>query len=136
MLKFKYLFDNRDLAVMILKNWEHDPSSLEMLNFFRISSNAVYPFKCSGNIRFLRFSPCEEKDKINLIGELDFIRYLRHNGFPALSTVLSKSKKELLEVSTPWGNYFAVVFETVSGTRLTDIEYTYRVNQSLFARFN
>ena len=27
MLKLKNLFDNRDLAKMILENWEYDPSS-------------------------------------------------------------------------------------------------------------
>lgn len=45
MLKLKYLFDNRDLAKMILENWDYDESSLKMFDYFRISSNAVYPFQ-------------------------------------------------------------------------------------------
>jgi hypothetical protein len=41
MLKLKHLFDNRDLAKMILDNWQYDPSSTDMFEYFRISSNAV-----------------------------------------------------------------------------------------------
>lgn len=127
MLKLKYLFDNRDLAEMLVKNWEYDPLSLDMFNYYRISSNAVYPFKCNGKTRLLRFSPIEEKIKSNLIGELDFIRYLKSNGYPALCTVASKNNQELLEVSTPWGDYFAVVFERVPGVQLGEIDYNYDI---------
>ena len=45
MMKLKHLFDNRDLAEMLLQNWEHDESSLDML---RISANAVYKFNKNG----------------------------------------------------------------------------------------
>ena len=124
MLKLKYLFDNRDLAKMILENWEYDTSSLDMFNFYRISSNAVYPFKNNGKIRFLRFSPCVEKDKNNILGELDFIRYLKLKGYPALCAVPSKNEQELLEVRTPWGDYFAVVFDRVPGVQLGEVHYT------------
>jgi len=64
MLKLKYLFDNEDLAKMILENWKYDPSSIEMFKYFRISSNAVYPFKSEEKVMLLRFAPCTEKDKI------------------------------------------------------------------------
>ncbi len=124
MLKLKYLFDNRDLARMILENWEYDPTSLDMFNFYRISSNAVYPFKNEDKIRFLRFSPCVEKNRNNILGELDFIRYLKLKEYPVLCTVPSKSNQELLELSTPWGDYFAVVFERVLGVQLDQIQYT------------
>ena len=127
MLKMKYLFDNRDLAEMLVKNWEYDTSSLDMFNYYRISSNAVYPFKCNGKTRLLRFSPVEEKIKSNLISELDFIRYLRLNGYPALCTVASKNNQELLEIGTPWGDYFAVVFERVAGIQLGEIDYNYDI---------
>lgn len=123
----KYLFDNRDLAEMLVKNWEYDPLSLDMFNYYRISSNAIYPFKCNGKTRLLRFSPVEEKIKSNLISELDFIRYLRSNGYPALCTVASKHNQELLEISTPWGNYFAVAFERVAGVKLEETDYNYDI---------
>ncbi|MGF7057413.1 phosphotransferase enzyme family protein [Brassicibacter mesophilus] len=127
MLKLKHLFDNRDLAEMLVKNWEYDTLSLDMFNYYRISSNAVYPFKYNGKTRLLRFSPVEEKIKSNLISELDFIHYLRSNGYPALCTVASKNNQELLEVSTPWGDYFAVVFERVAGVQLGEIDYNYDI---------
>lgn len=127
MLKLKYLFDNRDLAKMILDNWDYDPFSLDMFNFYRISSNAVYPFKSNEKIRLLRFSPCVEKDKNNVMGELEFIRYLKSKGYPALCTVPSKNNNELLEVHTPWGDYFAVVFDRVGGVQLGEVQYTYEI---------
>lgn len=128
MLKLKYLFDNRDLAKMLVKNWDYDSLSLDhMFNYYRISSNAVYPFKYNGKTRLLRFSPVEEKIRNNLISELDFIRYLKLNGYPALRTIASKNNQEIVEESTPWGDYFAVVFERVAGVQLGEIDYTYDI---------
>lgn len=127
MLKLKYLFDNRDLAKMILGNWEYDPSSTDMFEYYRISSNAIYPFKNEGKVKLLRFAPCTEKNKNNIIGELEFIRYLKLRGYPVLCTVPSKDNQELLEVNTPWGQYFAVVFDRVAGIQLKQIDYTYDV---------
>lgn len=48
MLTLKHLFQNNDLAEMILKNWSYDPESLDMFQYYRISSNAVYPFRDQG----------------------------------------------------------------------------------------
>jgi Ser/Thr protein kinase RdoA (MazF antagonist) len=127
MLKLKYLFDNRDLAEMILENWEYDLSSLKLFDYYRISSNAIYPFQYNGKTRVLRFSPVAERDKNNLIGELEFIRYLKSREYPVLSTVSSKDNKELVEVDTPWGKYFAVVFDRVAGIQLGEIEYTQEI---------
>ncbi|KNY29615.1 phosphotransferase enzyme family protein [Pseudobacteroides cellulosolvens] len=109
---------------MVLENWEYDPSSLDLLNYYRISSNAVYPFMYNGQVRILRFCPCNEKDKSNIIGELEFIRYLYSKGYPALHTVKSKNNQELLQVHTPWGDYFAFVFERVAGIQLGETDYT------------
>ncbi|SCY55045.1 phosphotransferase enzyme family protein [Alkaliphilus peptidifermentans] len=127
MLKLKYLFDNRDLAKMILGNWEYDPSSTKMFKYYRISSNAVYPFKSEDKVKLLRFAPCTEKNKNNIIGELEFIKYLKLREYPVLCTVPSKDNQELLEVSTPWGEYFAVVFDRVAGVQLEQIDYTYDI---------
>lgn len=127
MLKLKYLFDNRDLAEMILKNWEYDLDSIKLFDFYRISANAVYPFRYNEKVRFLRFSPTTEKDRNNLVAELEFIDYLKTKDYPALCTVASKHNRKIEEVTTPWGNYFAVVFEHVSGGSLEEIEYTEEV---------
>lgn len=45
MLKLENMFENFDLVREALAFWAHDDENLEeMLGYFRISSNAVYPF--------------------------------------------------------------------------------------------
>ncbi|WP_339239617.1 phosphotransferase [Paenibacillus sp. FSL R5-0517] len=122
MLSLKYLFQNNNLAEMILKNWSYDPESLDMFQYYRISSNAVYPFRDQGEVRLLRFAPVEEKNKINLSAELDFLRYLRTNHYGAMEVVPAHSGTELVETHTPWGTYYASVFKRVPGSQLGSIE--------------
>lgn len=52
MLKLKYLFDNENLAQMILENWEYDHDDPNLLKYYRISSNAVYWCKNQGETFF------------------------------------------------------------------------------------
>ncbi|OXM16229.1 phosphotransferase enzyme family protein [Paenibacillus herberti] len=118
MLKLKYLFNNIDLAEMIVKNWGYDETSLDMFKYYRISSNAIYPFKSEGKNQLLRFAPTNEKLKANLLAELDFIAYLRDNCYGVLEAVNSNSGEPLIEVQTPWGQYFASVFKRVPGVRM------------------
>jgi len=124
MLKLKYLFDNKDLAHMLLKNWEYDDEDPNFLKYYRISSNAVYWCKNQGKTFFLRFAPADEKSKESILGELDFLRFLRNSGYPAVDTILSKAGKELEEVITPWGTYYAVAFKRVDGKRMDEIALT------------
>lgn len=124
MLKLKYLFDNRDLAMMLLNYWDFDQDSSELLGHYRISSNAVYPFKTNGKINFLRFTPLQEKSRMQLQAELDFIHYLSGCGYPAATLVRSKDRQQLVQAVTPWGEYLAVVFGGVSGRQLEKLEYS------------
>ena len=124
MLKLRYLFDNRDLAVMLLQNWEYDKSSLSLMDQFRISSNAIYPFKQNGQVCLLRFSPEEEKKKKFIQAELEFMGFLRQEGYVAAPVVQSKSGCNSICQNTPWGNYNACVFRRVKGKRLDGIELT------------
>lgn len=124
MLKLKYLFDNQDLARMILSDWEYDTDDPDLLKHYRISSNAIYRYKNQGNTFYLRFSPAEEKSRESVLAELEFLRYLRNNGYPAAGTVLSKNGNELEEINTPWGIYNAVVFRKAPGKSLEDIAFT------------
>lgn len=124
MLKLKYLFDNKDLANMILNNWEHDYDDPNFLKYYRISSNAVYWCKYQGNTFFLRFAPAEEKSKEKILAELEFLTYLRNNGYPAVETILSKTGKELEAVNTPWGTYYAVAFKKASGKQISGVTLT------------
>ncbi|GIO26322.1 phosphotransferase enzyme family protein [Ornithinibacillus bavariensis] len=118
MLKLKYLFNNVDLAEMLLRNWEYDNQSLDMFKYYRISSNAIYPFQVHGKTQLLRFSPKTEKNGDNILAELDFITYLRSKQYGVLETVVSKNGKELVETRTPWGEYYASVFKRVAGKQL------------------
>ena len=115
MMRLRYLFINPDLAEMLVKNWEYDQTSLEMFQYFRISANAIYPFKIHGEVCFLRCCPAEEKTRDSILAELEFIDYLRGKGYPALEPVLSKSGERLVEKMTPWGEHYASVFKRVKG---------------------
>jgi len=123
-LKLKYLFDNKELAEMILNKWDYNQNRLDLLDYYRISANAVYPFECNTQRCFLRFSPVEERAIKAVQAELEYIRFLRSEGYPAVDTVLSRSGKELEYVETSWGNYLAVVFKGVPGKPLTTFPLT------------
>ncbi len=118
-MKLRYLFDNRELAEMILRNWNYDKDKTDMLDNYRISANAVYPFFKDGEVYILRFSPVEERTADTVRAELEFLRFLRGEGYPVADTVASKSGNELESVETPWGDYLAVVFRRVPGSALT-----------------
>ena len=86
--------------------------------------NAVYWCKNQGSTFFLRFAPAEEKTKEKILAELEFLAYLRNNGYPAVETILSKAGKELEAVNTPWGTYYAVAFKKASGKQISGMTLT------------
>jgi Ser/Thr protein kinase RdoA (MazF antagonist) len=122
MMKLRYLFNNFALAEMLLKNWDYDQTSLHLLQDFRISANAIYPFRQNGELCFLRCSPCSEKLKEHLISELDFINYLRTTGYQALEPLLGKTGAQWLQKSTPWGDYYACAFKRVQGQAICETD--------------
>ncbi|TDQ40748.1 phosphotransferase enzyme family protein [Aureibacillus halotolerans] len=122
MLKLKYLFHNVDLAEMLVKNWAFDEDSLEMFTYYRISSNAIYPFRDKGDTHFLRFAPQTEKNRDHWFAELDFISYLRSKHYGVLETVLSLKGEKLVEMQTPWGDYYASVFKQVAGVQMNETD--------------
>ena len=77
MLKLKYLFENFALAKECIEFYEYNRETLdEMMRFFRISSNAIYPFRAGENaekICFLRISPAEEKSFEDVVTEVELI---------------------------------------------------------------
>lgn len=128
MIKLKYMFENYELAKLALKNWKHDEEQLiSYLKYFRISSNAVYPFPANGKLHFLRLSPKTEKQVQNLKGELEFLQYLKSCGYPALTPVASKTGNMLLELDSQWGTYYASVFKGVPGKAVEDTDYHSKV---------
>lgn len=123
MLKLKYLFDNRDLALMLLENWEFDKNSMEMLNYYRISANAIYPYNYNGKTFLLRFIPWDGITENEMAMELEFIQYLQKKGLNVLEPVLSKCGYYLLKKNTPWDIYLACVLKRVDGKQLSEYEY-------------
>ena len=64
MLKLKYLFEKYQLVRTVLNHWKYDEETFdELTKYFRISSNAIYPFASNGKICFLRLAPTDEKSK-------------------------------------------------------------------------
>jgi Ser/Thr protein kinase RdoA (MazF antagonist) len=115
MLPLRHLFDNRPLAELLRANWDADA---EPFPWFRISANAVYPFSHAGERRFLRFAPQGEKALDQLQAELDFLNYLRASGYRANVPVPARDGRLIVEQSTPWGSYVAIVLEGVPGVPL------------------
>ncbi len=124
MMKLKYLFDNRDLSLMLLENWDYDKTNTEILNNYRISSNAVYPFKNNGKTFFLRYAPLKEKSYASLLAELDFMKFLQGRGYSVAAAVTAKNGKNCVLAGTPWGKYLAAVFERAPGAQLSVIPYS------------
>jgi Ser/Thr protein kinase RdoA (MazF antagonist) len=118
MLPFRHLIDNRDLALRLLAHWVHDAARLTILDQFRISANAVYPFFRNDRVCFLRFAPTTEKKPDLVRGELDFLDHLRDKGYPVPNIIPAIDGREIVTDKTPWGEFLAVVFEGVPGTRI------------------
>lgn len=118
MLKLRYLVDDRELAQNILSRWEHDQDHLSLLDHFRISANAVYPYKNKGILHFLRFAPHGEKEEGQIRAELEFLRYLRVSEYPCLIPVDSRLGNALEVVELPQGRYYATAFVGVPGKSL------------------
>ncbi|MFU7517410.1 phosphotransferase enzyme family protein [Clostridium sp. HCS.1] len=125
MLKLKYLFENNELAKECLKFYFYDEDSVdEMLKWFRISSNAVYPFctEDKSNVCFLRLSPVEEKNHVDVESEIRFIDWLCINGYPAMKPYPMKDGRLSSIINTEWGTYNVSCFEAVPGENLEDTE--------------
>ncbi|MDY0152934.1 MAG: phosphotransferase [Candidatus Cloacimonas sp.] len=127
MMKLQYLLDNRELAIELLQNWTYDPLRMDVLNQYRISSNAVYPFYQDGKVCFLRFAPEAEKTVVSVQSELDFMAYLRSNGFSTSEPIPSREGKDLLVCPTEMGNYIAVVFKCAVGKKIEGLAFDERL---------
>lgn len=121
-MKLRHLYDNRELVMLLLQNWDYDPSRTDLLDQFRISANAIYPISCDGNVCFLRFAPISEKSFAAVASEMDFVAYLRSHGLGTPEVLPARNGKNLLLCDTPWGEYSAAVFRRVPGQRMDKLE--------------
>lgn len=62
MLPLKELYEDFDLAYFALQQYDYNKEKTkEVINYFRISSNAIYPFVSNKKPCFLRLSPLQYK---------------------------------------------------------------------------
>jgi Ser/Thr protein kinase RdoA (MazF antagonist) len=127
MLKLKYLFNNKDLAYMLLNYWNHDLEDASQLDTFRISANAVYPYPIKGETNFLRFAPAKEKSFEYIRGELNYIKFLQENNYPVVEIANNRLDQELITANTPWGLYYAVSFKQVPGEAANELKLDYKL---------
>lgn len=125
MLRLKNLFENFDLAKECLKQYDADGESLDTyLSYFRVSSNAIYPFRAkkAEKVCFLRLSPVEEKSIQFVRSEIQLIEWLIGQGFPAMKPFPMKDGQLWAVVDTKWGVYNMSCFEAVPGKTLEDCD--------------
>lgn len=128
MLKLKYLFENYSLAKECLSFYNYDQESVDdMIRRFRISSNAIYPFRGMqffDQICFLRLSPIEEKPISEVVSEVKMINWLIDNGCNVMKPYPMKNGKFVDIADTIWGKFNVSCFERVPGTDLEHIHGT------------
>lgn len=124
MLKLKYLFENFDLAKECLGLYDPDWAKTErLLQYFRVSSNAVYPFRTAGGkVCFLRLSPAEEKPAAEVEWEARLAEWLNTRGFNAMKPYPMRDGSVTAVRDTRWGIYNVSCYEAVDGETLEDCE--------------
>lgn len=128
MLKLEHLFENFSLARYALTHYDHDSDRLdESLKWFRISSNAIYPFFQRETLCFLRLCPVSEKNLSDIAAEIDFIHRLRAQNYPAMKPIATNSGKCCFTIHTQWGSYHMSAFEGVPGHPVEDLPLTNKV---------
>jgi Ser/Thr protein kinase RdoA (MazF antagonist) len=100
-----------------MERWEYDAGTFQ---FWRASSNFVYVFKWNQEKYFLRFSHEEDNSYDQVVAEIDFMRYLKENGYPCVSPIPSINGNFIEEVSTTDGRYFGAVFSEAAGSQLDE----------------
>ena len=125
MLKLQYLFENFDLAKECLALYDADEKNLDrMLSYFRISSNAVYPFhsRTTGRRCVLRLAPVEERKQADVVSVIRLIEWLIGQGVPAMKPYPMKDGRVYAEIETAWGRYHVTAYEQVAGETLEDCD--------------
>ena len=124
MLKLKYLYENYELAKECLKLYDTDWKTADkMLRYFRVSSNAVYPFRTeTGRTCILRLSPTAEKDTQEVCAEIRLITWLIEQGFPAMKPYPMQDGRSHAVLDTAWGRWNVSCFEAVGGETLEDCD--------------
>ncbi len=124
MLRIDNLFENFELARECLAGWNYDEESLmDCFSHYRISSNAVYPFRQNGRLCFLRMAPVDEKDFYQVNDEIEILNWLMDQEFEAMEPMLREDGEYIVLEPTEWGTYIVTCFYAVEGQSLEDTEF-------------
>ena len=113
------------IANEIASYWGYDKGSVKEQ---RISANAVFRFKKSGEDYFLRFNPPSERTFEYIKAEVDFLNYLSDRNISVARPVKSLSGNFIEKVDTSIDTYYAVVFLALQGKQY-NIE---KIDKSMF----
>jgi Ser/Thr protein kinase RdoA (MazF antagonist) len=100
------------LAEALLARWEADPGSARHV---RSSANVVYRCTRAGQPHFLRFAHRGERDRAQIAGECDLLRWLDRAGLRVAVPVPSLAGADVETVATSWGTFHAVLFPALVG---------------------
>ncbi|MCM3733396.1 phosphotransferase [Fictibacillus nanhaiensis] len=100
------------LAEKILERWGYDEGSVFA---FRYSANFIFIFKRNEQTHFLRFNEVSEKDLASLEEEMNLLNKLAEIPLRVSKPVVSLNGKKVERIETELGEYYASVFEALSG---------------------
>lgn len=118
MLKLKYLIEDFKQAEQALGLYDYDKKYLQ---YFRISSNAIYPFEWAGQTCYLRLTPESECEMVHLEEELKLLDYLHQHSFTSVRTMQSKTGAVLSSIESNGEKFFVSAFYGVPGKRIDQL---------------
>lgn len=102
-------------AASLLTPWGYDEGSVY---FYRSSANSLFVFQRDGKECFLRCIESSEKDLEWIAAELELLNNLYKQGVPTVRPVQSKNGRWVEVCQSDLGEFYAVVFEKLSGNQL------------------
>lgn len=94
--------------------------SLEETHALGGSQNQIYAYEHEGNAYIVRFTPMNNRSEQQVLGELDWIRYLAYNGIAASAPVLSRGGRLSESIVLEDGRaYHCVVFGRAPGKQVS-----------------
>ena len=97
------------------------------INAHKGGRNLVYRGeKEQADAKIIRIAFLEDRSRENLLGEVEYIRYLNEQGGSVANVISSLQGKLMEEISYETSNFYICVFEHAKGKLLADNYYRYR----------
>ncbi|NQT60615.1 MAG: phosphotransferase [Bacteroidetes bacterium] len=121
-----------ELAKDLIKPWNHDE---KWVKYWRASANFVCFFKYRDIQYVARFNTSNERTIQELDAEINLLNYLDSKNVNIAKPVISNNNRYVEEQKTPYGKFYTVVFDYVSGKHLEiedfNLEGFYKWGKSL-----